>query len=430
MTSTFATASTADSSTHQDMQQLGKQARQAARLMRNASGQAKTVALRAMARRLIEQKETLQAENARDLDAAQTNGLEPALLDRLRLSDKALNTMAQGLLQIADMPDPIGGIGPSTVRPNGMRVAQMRVPLGVIGIIYESRPNVTIDAAALCLKSGNATILRGGSEAFHSNVALGHIISQGLDDAGLPVNAVQVVGTTDRAAVGQMITLTDYIDVIVPRGGKGLIARLAAEAKVPLLKHLDGNCHVYVDTDADLDKAHDIAVNAKTYRYGICGAMETLLVHANIAARFLPRLADALNAKGVELRGCERTKALLPGALTASETDWETEFLAPILAIRIVDSLDEAMDHIARYSSEHTESIVTENLQAARRFQREVDSSSVYVNLPTCFADGFEYGLGAEIGISTNRLHARGPVGLEGLTMLKWVLDGDGQLRG
>ncbi|NYT78188.1 glutamate-5-semialdehyde dehydrogenase [Alcaligenaceae bacterium] len=430
MTSTTATAITAASTTHQDMQQLGKQARQAARLMRNASGQAKAVALRAMASRLIEQKQTLQAENARDLATAQANGLEPALLDRLKLSDKALDTMAKGLLQIAEMPDPIGGIGPSTVRPNGMRVAQMRVPLGVIGIIYESRPNVTIDAAALCLKSGNATILRGGSEAFHSNVALGHIISQGLADAGLPVNAVQVVGTTDRAAVGEMITLTDYIDVIVPRGGKGLIARLAADAKVPLLKHLDGNCHVYVDADADLDKAHDIAFNAKTYRYGICGAMETLLVHASIAARFLPRLADALIAKGVELRGCERSRALVPSALLAVEADWETEFLAPILAIKVVDSLDEAMDHIARYSSEHTESIVTESLQAARRFQREVDSSSVYVNLPTCFADGFEYGLGAEIGISTNRLHARGPVGLEGLTMLKWVLDGDGQLRG
>lgn len=430
MTSTTATAITAGSNTHQDMQQLGKQARQAARLMRNASGQTKAVALRAMARRLLEQKETLQAENARDLNAAQANGLGPALLDRLKLSDKALDTMAQGLLQIAAMPDPIGGMGPSTVRPNGMRVAQMRVPLGVIGIIYESRPNVTIDAAALCLKSGNATILRGGSEAFHSNMALGHIISQGLADAGLPVTAVQVVGTTDRAAVGHMITLTDYIDVIVPRGGKGLIARLAAEAKVPLLKHLDGNCHVYVDADADLVKAHDIAVNAKTYRYGICGAMETLLVHASVAARFLPQLANTLSAKGVELRGCERTRALLPEALPATGADWETEFLAPILAIRVVDSIDEAMDHIARYSSEHTESIVTENLHAARRFQREVDSSSVYVNLPTCFADGFEYGLGAEIGISTNRLHARGPVGLDGLTMLKWVLEGDGQLRG
>ncbi|TEA80257.1 glutamate-5-semialdehyde dehydrogenase [Allopusillimonas ginsengisoli] len=412
------------------MAALGRQARQAARLMRNASGHAKANALRSMAQRLQSQRQYLQAENARDLLAARENGLEAALLDRLTLSDKALDTMATGLLQIADMPDPVGSTTASGLRPNGMRVAQMRVPLGVIGIIYESRPNVTIDAAALCLKSGNATILRGGSEAFHSNVALGTIISQGLADAGLPAHAVQVVGTTDRAAVGEMITLTDYIDVIVPRGGKGLIARLSAEAKVPLLKHLDGNCHLYVDQYADLDKAHDIAVNAKTYRYGICGAMETLLVHAHVAASLLPRLGATLADKGVELRGCERTCAILPQALPATEPDWETEFLAPILAIRIVDSLDQAIDHIARYSSEHTESIVTENLEAATRFQLEVDSSSVYVNLPTCFADGFEYGLGAEIGISTNRLHARGPVGLEGLTTLKWILSGNGQLRG
>ncbi|MDS1140997.1 glutamate-5-semialdehyde dehydrogenase [Pusillimonas sp. SM2304] len=413
-----------------DIVLLGRQARAAARLMRNASGQAKAQALRAMALRLETQKKALQAENAKDLAAAEKNGLAPALLDRLSLSDKALATMAEGLRQIADMPDPVGSLTASTTRPNGMRVAQMRVPLGVIGIIYESRPNVTIDAAALCLKSGNATILRGGSEAFHSNVALGAIIGQGLVDAGLPATAVQVVGTTDRAAVGQLVTLTDYIDVIVPRGGKGLIARLAEEAKVPLLKHLDGNCHVYIDAAADLDKAHDIAVNAKTYRYGVCGTMETLLVHAGIAGQILPRLGKTLGDKGVELRGCERTRALLPQALPATEEDWETEYLAPILAVRIVDSLDEAMDHIARYSSEHTEAIVTENLHAANRFQREVDSSSVYVNLPTCFADGFEYGLGAEIGISTNRLHARGPVGLEGLTTLKWVLAGDGQLRG
>ncbi|WP_439652110.1 glutamate-5-semialdehyde dehydrogenase [Paracandidimonas lactea] len=409
---------------------LGRQARTAARAMRTASGAAKALALRSMANRLSDQRAALQAENARDLALAERNGLEPALLDRLKLSDKALDTMAEGLRQIAEMPDPVGSTTASVIRPNGMRVAQMRVPLGVIGIIYESRPNVTIDAAALCLKSGNATILRGGSEAFHSNVALGAIISQGLADAGLPAQAVQVVGTTDRAAVGQMITLTDYIDVIIPRGGKGLIARLSAEAKVPLIKHLDGNCHIYVDEHADLNKAHDIAVNAKTYRYGICGAMETLLVHASVAQALLPRLGATLLAKGVELRGCERTRALLPQASSATESDWETEFLAPILAIRVVDNIDQAIDHIARYSSEHTESIITENIQAATRFQREVDSSSVYVNLPTCFADGFEYGLGAEIGISTNRLHARGPVGLEGLTTLKWVLSGNGQLRG
>lgn len=418
-----------DTAAPSDITLLGRQARQAARLMRNASGAAKANALRAMAQLLSTERTRLKEANERDLAAARRNQLAPALLDRLTLSDRALDTMAAGLLQIADMPDPVGSLTASTIRPNGMRVAQMRVPLGVIGIIYESRPNVTIDAAALCLKSGNATILRGGSEALHSNIALGAIIGQGLAAAQLPVHAVQVVQTADRAAVGEMITLTDYIDVIVPRGGKGLISRLAAEAKVPLIKHLDGNCHVYLDAAADLDKAHDIAVNAKTYRYGVCGAMETLLVHVDIAARILPRLGQTLINKGVELRGCERTRALLPQALPATAEDWATEYLAPILAIRVVDSLDQAMDHIAQYSSEHTESIVTEDLGAATRFQHEVDSSSVYVNLPTCFADGYEYGLGAEIGISTNRLHARGPVGLEGLTTLKWVLAGDGQLR-
>jgi glutamate-5-semialdehyde dehydrogenase len=398
--------------------------------MMAASGQAKTRALRSMAARLLSQKDYLQAENAKDLAAAQKNGLAPALVERLKLSDKALQTMVAGLQQIADMPDLVGSLTASTTRPNGMRVAQMRVPLGVIAIIYESRPNVTIDAAALCLKSGNAAILRGGSEAFHSNMALGAVVQEGLADAGLPADAIQVVGTTDRAAVGQLITLTEYIDVIVPRGGKGLIARLSAEAKVPMIKHLDGNCHVYIDAAADPDKAHAIALNAKTYRYGVCGAMETLLVHRDMASKVLPRLAQALVQKGVQLRGCERTRALIPEAALATDEDWATEYLGPILAIRIVDDIDQAMDHIARWSSQHTEAIVTEDLRAATRFQREVDSSSVYVNLPTCFADGFEYGLGAEIGISTNRLHARGPVGLEGLTTLKWVLTGEGQLRG
>jgi glutamate-5-semialdehyde dehydrogenase len=407
MNSSLASAALDTSDSDALVVELGKRARIAARTLRVAPDAAKAAALRAIADLLIEQKEHLQAENAKDLAAARTDRLEPALLDRLTLSDKTLNTMAAGLRQIADMPDPIGAQTASTLRPNGMRVAQMRVPLGVIGIIYESRPNVTVDAAALCLKSGNAVILR----------------------AGLPADAVQVVATTDRAAVGKMITLTESIDVIVPRGGKGLIARLAADAKVPLIKHLDGNCHVYIDRDADPDKAHDVALNAKTYRYGICGAMETLLVHQDVAAAVLPGLGDALRSKGVELRGCERTRALLPGISAATEADWETEFLGPILAVRVVDDIDQAIAHIEKYSSEHTESIVTENLQAAQRFQREVDSSSVYVNLPTCFADGFEYGLGAEIGISTNRLHARGPVGLEGLTTLKWVLTGDGQLR-
>lgn|SRR5690554_5124546 len=420
--------------THADtraaMQAYGRRARAAARLMRNASGRAKAAALLAMAELIETRAATLKQENARDLEAGRNSGLADAMLDRLTLSDKALAGMVNGLRQIAAMDDPVGSLGPTSIRPNGMKVAQMRVPLGVIGIIYESRPNVTIDAAALCLKSGNATILRGGSEAFHSNQALGAIIQQGLAQAGLPADAVQVVDTTDRAAVGEMITLTEYIDVIVPRGGKGLIARLSSEAKVPLIKHLDGNCHIYIDKAADPGKAHDIVVNAKTYRFGICGAVETLLVHADIAASQLPGIAATLVSKGVELRGCERTRAILPTTLPATEDDWLTEYLEPILAIRIVDNLDAAIAHIERYSSQHTESIVTEDLAAAARFQREVDSSSVYVNLPTCFADGFEYGLGAEIGISTNRLHARGPVGLEGLTTMKWVLTGEGQLRG
>lgn len=408
---------------------LGENARRASRAMMRASGVAKNQALLAMADALLEQRAALQAANAKDLDAARANGLEPALLDRLTLSDKALDKMADGLRQIANLPDPIGSTTASSTRPNGMRVAQMRVPLGVIGIIYESRPNVTIDAAALCLKSGNATILRGGSEAFHSNVALGEIVQSGLRAAGLPAEAVQVVGTTDRAAVGKLITMTDHIDVIVPRGGKGLIARLAREARVPLIKHLDGNCHVYIHAAADPQKAHTIAFNAKTYRYGICGAMETLLVDAAAAASILPSLAAALTTHGVELRGCPRTCELIPDAKPATDDDWAEEYLGPILAVRIVDSIDEAIDHIARWGSGHTDAIVTEDLTAAQRFQRDVDSSSVYINLPTCFADGFEYGLGAEIGISTNRLHARGPVGLEGLTTLKWVLSGEGQTR-
>lgn len=410
--------------------ELGQQARAASRVLMNAPDSAKRTALLAMAELLQSNKQALQDANAKDIDAARQNNLAPALVDRLMLSDKALASMTAGLEQIAAMPDPVGTQSTSVLRPNGMRVGQMRVPLGVIGIIYESRPNVTIDAAALCLKSGNATILRGGSEAFHSNQALGAIIRAGLLDAGLPEHAVQVAATTDRSLVGQLVTLTDYIDVIIPRGGKGLISRLAAEAKVPLLKHLDGNCHVYIDAAADLMKAHDIAVNAKTYRYGICGTMETLLVHHDIAATILPRLATTFHEKGVELRGCEQTQAIVSGINAANEDDWATEYLEPILAIRVVNDLTQAIEHIARWSSGHTESIVTESLAAATRFQREVDSSSVYINLPTCFADGFEYGLGAEIGISTNRLHARGPVGLEGLTTYKWVLTGDGQLRG
>ncbi len=427
--STAATVS-AHSTAADEAVKLGRQARQASRVLMSAPDALKSRALLAMAEQIQAQRESLKAANAQDLEAARNNQLASALVDRLTLSDKALDTMIAGLRQIAAMPDPVGSQSASTLRPNGMRVGQMRVPLGVIGIIYESRPNVTIDAAALCLKSGNAAILRGGSEAFHSNQALGRIIQAGLEAAGLPAHAIQVAATTDRALVGELITLTDYVDVIIPRGGKNLIARLAAEAKVPLLKHLDGNCHVYVDAAANLDKAADIAFNAKTYRYGVCGAMETLLVHQDVAAALLPALAQRLIKHGVELRGCERARALVQDMSAATDEDWATEYLGPILAVRIVDDLDAAIEHIHRWSSGHTESIVTESLAAATRFQREVDSSSVYVNLPTCFADGFEYGLGAEIGISTNRLHARGPVGLEGLTTYKWVLTGDGQLRG
>ena len=412
------------------MHDIGRQARQAARAMLRASGATKARALLAMAEALATDRVALQAANEKDLVAGRDRGLEPALLDRLTLSDRAIDTMIDGLRQVAAMPDPVGSLTASTVRPNGMRVGQMRVPLGVIGIIYESRPNVTIDAAALCLKSGNAAILRGGSEALHSNVALGRIVQQGLAAAGLPTAAVQVINTPDRAAVGHLITMTDFVDVIIPRGGKGLISRLAAEARVPMIRHLDGNCHVYVDSDADLAVAARVAFNAKTYRYGVCGSMETLLVHNQVAQDLLPSLGRQFQDHGVELRGCSRTQLLVFGTHPATDDDWETEFLGPILAISIVDSIDEAIAHIERWGSGHTDSIVTRDIAAAERFQREVDSSSVYVNLPTVFADGYEYGLGAEIGISTNRLHARGPVGLEGLTTLKWVLQGNGQIRG
>ena len=414
----------------ESMQHIGQQARKASHAMLRATDNQKAMALEAMAHALDAQRGSLQAANNIDLEAGRAKQLAAPLLDRLTLSDRSIDTMIAGLRQIAHMADPVGSLTATTVRPNGMQVAQMRVPLGVIGIIYESRPNVTIDAAALCLKSGNATILRGGSEALHSNLTLGKIIRMGLKAAGLPEHAVQVVETPDRAAVGAMITMTDYIDVIIPRGGKELIKRLANEARVPMIKHLDGNCHVYVDKHADLEKAAEVAFNAKTYRYGVCGAMETLLVHQDLAAEFLPELGNRFATHGVELRGCARTQALLSSALPATEEDWATEYLGPILAVRVVDSIADAIDHITRWGSGHTDSIVTEHIQTAQQFQREVDSSSVYVNLPTCFADGFEYGLGAEIGISTNRLHARGPDGLEGLTTLKWILQGNGQIRG
>lgn len=409
---------------------IGVRARLASKAIMRATDQQKSAALTAIADGLDRAHDALCAANEKDLAHAKTRDLSSALLDRLTLSPKSLSQMSKSLRQIAAMPDPIGSLGPTVVRPNGMRVTQMRVPLGVIGIIYESRPNVTVDAAALCIKSGNACVLRGGSEAFHSNMALVAVVVQALGEVGLPQTVVQYIETTDRDAVGYLVTMTEEIDVIVPRGGKGLIKRLQEQARVPMIKHLDGNCHVYVDKAADLDAALQIAINAKTYRYGICGAMETLLIHQAVATDFVPRICQALADLGVALRGCVKTQALFPGAKPASHEDWAQEYLAPILAVRVVDDQACAMAHIALWGSGHTDAIVTQDLTAADTFEREVDSSSVYVNLPTCFADGFEYGLGAEIGISTNRLHARGPVGLEGLTTMKWVLRGEGQTRG
>ena len=410
------------------MLRLGRQAREASRALRRVSTAQKNAALEAIAEEIDRQRVTLQAENDRDLQAGRANGLDTALLDRLELSDKVIDTMIDGLRQIAQLPDPVGEITDMRMRPSGIQVGKMRVPLGVVGIIYESRPNVTVDAAALCLKSGNAAILRGGSEAIHSNRALAACIRAGIERAGLPTATVQVVETTARAAVGELLAMPEYVDVIIPRGGKGLIERISREARVPVIKHLDGICHVYIDRDADVDKAVKVAFNAKTQRYGVCNAMETLLVDDDIAETVLPPLAELYAQKGVELRGCERTRAIID-ALPATEADWATEYLGPILSIRVVDDVDAAMDHIARYSSGHTESIITENFTTARRFLAEVDSSSVMVNASTRFADGFEYGLGAEIGISTDKFHARGPVGLEGLTSQKWIVLGDGTIR-
>jgi glutamate-5-semialdehyde dehydrogenase len=411
------------------MTRLGRAAREAARVIARASTGQKNRALLATATALDAAREQLVAANELDLAAGRANNLEPALLERLTLTPARIDGMIVGLRQVAALPDPVGAIRDMSYRPSGIQVGKMRVPLGVVGIIYESRPNVTIDAASLCLKSGNATILRGGSEAIHSNRAIALCIAQGLQAAQLPASVVQVVETTDRAAVGALITMPEYVDIIVPRGGKGLIERVSRDARVPVIKHLDGICHVYVSANAELDKAQRIAFNAKTYRYGICGAMETLLVDASVAAQFLPPMAAQFRDKGVELRGCPRTRDLIE-ALPASEDDWHTEYLAPILSIRMVDSLDEAIEHINHYGSHHTDAIVTEHQGQARRFMAEVDSSSVMLNAPTCFADGFEYGLGAEIGISTDKIHARGPVGLEGLTCEKYVVVGDGQLRG
>jgi glutamate-5-semialdehyde dehydrogenase len=413
----------------QTMQQLGQRARAAARSLARAETAPKDAALRAMAAEIERQKDALLAANKKDLDAGRAQGLDAALLDRLELNGARIQSMADGLRQIAQLPDPVGEITDLNYRPSGIQVGRMRVPLGVIGIIYESRPNVTADAAGLCLKSGNASILRGGSEAIHSNRAIAVCIQAGLKVAGLPEDAVQVVETTDRAAVGALITMKEYVDVIVPRGGKSLIERISAEATIPVLKHLHGVCHVYIDDKADLDKAAKVAFNAKTQRYGTCNTMETLLVARAVADKVLPVLSKMYLEKGVELRGCEATRRILSGIKTATEEDWYTEYLAPILSIRVVENLDQAIEHIAQYGSQHTDSIVTEDIGRARRFLREVDSSSVMVNASTRFADGFEYGLGAEIGISTDKLHARGPVGLEGLTSVKFIVLGDGHVR-
>ena len=411
------------------MQGLGEAAKAAARAMARADTNAKNSALIAIAEEIEANEGALILANETDLKAGRERGLDDALLDRLALNPEGIQAMADGLRQIAALPDPVGEISNMSYRPSGLQIGKMRVPLGVIGIIYESRPNVTADAAALCLKSGNATILRGGSEAAHSNRAIATYIHKGLERAGLPGAAVQVVETTDRAAVGELITMSEFVDVIVPRGGKGLIERISADARVPVIKHLHGICHVYIDGAADEKKAIDIAFNAKCRRYGVCNAMETLLVAEEIAATILPKLAEKYRAEGVELRGCAATQAILGDIKAATDEDWDTEYLAPVLSIRVVADIDGAMDHIARHSSGHTEAIVTENITLARRFLAEVDSSSVMVNASTGFADGFEYGLGAEIGISTDKIHVRGPVGLEGLTSQKYIVIGDGHTR-
>ena len=411
------------------MKSIGANASHASRILAKASTTTKNDALTKIAFALEENRANLLIANSQDMNNARTHGLDAAMLDRLALSESRINAMIEGLNQVAALPDPIGHVTDLQSRPSGIELGKMRVPLGVIGIIYESRPNVTIDAASLCLKSGNATILRGGSEAILSNQALASCINQGLLSAGLPSTAVQVIQTTDRDAVGELITMTDHVDVIIPRGGKGLIKRLTADARVPTIKHLDGNCHVYIDSDADHSKAINIAFNSKTHRYGVCNAMESLLIAESVASELLPKLAAKFTEKGVELRGCEQSIKILPSLNTAVEEDWSEEYLAPILAIKIVTGIDQAIAHINHYSSKHTESIVTENKDTSQQFLAEIDSSSVMVNASTRFADGFEYGLGAEIGISTDKIHVRGPVGLEGLTSQKWVVFGDGQVR-
>lgn len=415
------------------MQQLGAQAKAASKVLAAAPTMTKNNALLAMAQALDSARAALLEANAKDLKAAQANGLDAAMLDRLRVTDAGINAMMLGLQQVAQLADPIGEISDMNYRPSGIQLGKMRVPLGVVGIIYESRPNVTVDAASLCIKSGNAAILRGGSEASHSNQAIAACVSEGLVAAGLPATSVQVVATTDRAAVGELITLTEFVDVIVPRGGKSLITRVSADARIPVIKHLDGNCHVYIDDEADATKAINIAINAKTRRYGVCNAMETLLVAQSRAQELLPQLAQGLQEFGIELRLCEQSMAIISGyqgvTLAATEADWSQEYLAPILAIKVVSGMDQAIDHINEYGSHHTDAMVSENFSKARAFMAAVDSSSVMINASTAFADGFEYGLGAEIGISTDKIHARGPVGLEGLTSQKYLVFGDGHVR-
>lgn len=411
------------------MQDLGAKARKASRVMAAASTEQKNRALLAMADAINANREALAVANALDLEKGAANGLDAAMLDRLELTPARIDGMIEGLRQVAALPDPVGDVSDMRYMPSGIQLGKMRVPLGVIGIIYESRPNVTVEAASLCLKSGNATILRGGSEAIESNQAIAACVTAGLKAAGLPEAGVQVVETTDRAAVGSLITMPEYVDVIVPRGGKGLIERISNEARVPVIKHLDGICHVYIDAEADMAKAVNIAINAKTHRYGTCNTMETLLVHEAVAKEALDELSTAYNSAGVELRGCDKTQAILSGIKAATEEDWATEYLAPILSIKVVLGIDEAISHINTYGSHHTDAIITENYTLSRKFLREVDSSSVMVNASTRFADGFEYGLGAEIGISTDKIHARGPVGLEGLTSQKYIVFGEGQVR-
>ncbi|WP_133737037.1 glutamate-5-semialdehyde dehydrogenase [Halospina denitrificans] len=416
-------------STEAMMRELGQRAREAGRSMARATTSARNEALLATARALDASRDNLRERNELDLEAGRERGLDAAMLDRLELTPGRIDAMIEGLRQVATLADPVGVISDMQYRPSGIQVGRMRVPLGVIGIIYESRPNVTVDAASLCIKSGNAAVLRGGSEAIHSNQAIADCVRQGLKEAGLSESAVQVVETTDREAVGNLIRMPEYVDVIVPRGGKGLIERISREAEVPVIKHLDGICHSFLDRDADPEKALAVTVNAKTQRYGTCNTLETLLVDRAVAEEILPPVARKLGEIGVELRGCPETLALIENAIPATDEDWETEYLAPVLSIRVVDGLDEAIAHINRYSSQHTDSIITENYTRARRFLTEVDSSSVMVNASTRFADGFEYGLGAEIGISTDKLHARGPVGLEGLTSEKYIVFGDGHIR-